>query len=219
MTQWSGYIGLILDGALVTIQLTVLGSALALVMAFLAGLGRLSRFFALRALATAYIEFFRGTSIFVQLFWAYFVLPFAGITLTPFQAGVLALGLNVGAYAAEVVRGAVQSIGQAQREACIALNLGRWQAMRHVILPQALLVMLPTFCNNAIELLKATSVVSLISLTDMTFQAQVVRAQTGNTLVPFTTIIVLYFSMAMAISWAMRALERRLARGGEGVRI
>jgi polar amino acid transport system permease protein len=91
--------------------------------------------------------------------------------------------------------------------------------MRHVILPQALLVMLPTFCNNAIELLKATSVVSLISLTDMTFQAQVVRAQTGNTLVPFTTIIVLYFSMAMAISWAMRALERRLARGGEGVRI
>ncbi len=107
-----------------TLELTVLGSALALVMAFLAGLGRLSRFFALRALATAYIEFFRGTSIFVQLFWVYFVLPFAGVTLTPLQAGVLALGLNVGAYGAEVVRGAVQSIGREQREACIALNLG-----------------------------------------------------------------------------------------------
>ncbi|WP_202309631.1 MULTISPECIES: ectoine/hydroxyectoine ABC transporter permease subunit EhuC [unclassified Mesorhizobium] len=218
MTQWSGYLGLIVDGALVTIQLTVMGSALALVVAFLAGLGRLSRFFAVRALATAYIEFFRGTSIFVQLFWAYFVLPFAGFSLTPLQAGVLALGLNVGAYGAEVVRGAVQSIGKEQYEACVALNLGRWQSMRHVILPQALLVMLPTFGNNAIELLKATSVVSLISLADMTFQAQIVRAQTGNTLVPFATILVLYFIMSLAISQAMRWLERRMARGLDGVR-
>lgn len=218
MTQWSGYIGLILEGALVTLQLTIAGSALALVVAFIAGLGRLSRFFVLRALATVYIEFFRGTSIFVQLFWAYFVLPFIGFNLTPFQAGVLALGLNVGAYGAEVVRGAIQSVGREQYEACIALNLGRWQAMREVILPQALLVMLPTFGNNAIELLKATSVVSLISLTDMTFQAQVVRAQTGNTLIPFTTIIILYFLMAVAISQSIRALERRMARGLDGVR-
>jgi polar amino acid transport system permease protein len=219
MIDWSGYLGLILQGAVVTLQLTLMGSALAVVMAFLGGMGRLSRFFAVRALATAYIEFFRGTSIFVQLFWAYFVLPVIGVTLTPLQTGVLALGLNVGAYAAEVVRGAIQSIGREQYEACIALNLGRWQGMRHVILPQALLVMLPTFCNNAIELLKATAVVSLISLHDMTFQAQVVRAQTGNTLVPFATIIVLYFAMAVAISRGMRGLERRLARGVDGVRV
>lgn len=219
MTQWSGYLGLILEGALVTIQLTLMGCALALVMAFVAGLGRLSRFMAVRAVATAYIEFFRGTSIFVQLFWAYFVLPFAGFELTPLQAGVLALGLNVGAYGAEVVRGAIQSIGKEQYEACVALNLGRWQSTRHVILPQALLLMMPTFCNNAIELLKATAVVSLISLTDMTFQAQVVRAQTGNTLVPFTTILILYFLMALAISAAMRWLERRMARGHDGVRV
>ena len=218
MIDWSGYIGLILQGALVTIQLTIMGSALALVMAFIAGLGRLSRFAALRWLATAYIEFFRGTSIFVQLFWAYFVLPFAGITLTPLQAGVLALGLNVGAYGAEVVRGAVQSIGKEQREACVALNFSRWQSMRHVVLPQAFLLMLPTFGNNAIELLKATAIVSLVSLGDMTFQAQVVRAQTGNTLVPFATILVLYFAMAMVISTAMRWLERRMSRGLDGVR-
>jgi polar amino acid transport system permease protein len=219
MIDWSGYLGLILHGAMVTLELTLMGSALAVVMAFLGGMGRLSRFFAVRALATAYIEFFRGTSIFVQLFWAYFVLPVIGVTLTPLQTGVLALGLNVGAYAAEVVRGAIQSIGREQYEACIALNLGRWQGMRHVILPQALLVMLPTFGNNAIELLKATSVVSLISLTDLTFQAQVVRAQTGNTLVPFTTILIIYFIFAFAISWAMRRLERRMARGLDGVRV
>jgi polar amino acid transport system permease protein len=219
MTDWSGYLGLILDGALVTIELTIMGSVLALIMAFLAGLGRLSRYFAVRALATAYIEFFRGTSIFVQLFWVYFVLPFFGVTLTPMQAGVMALGLNVGAYGAEVVRGAVLSIGREQYEACIALNLGNWRTMRHVILPQALLLMLPTFGNNAIELLKATAIVSLISLTDMTFQAQVVRAQTGNTLAPFATILVLYFAFALVISWGVRSLERRMARGLDGVRV
>ncbi|TIW89402.1 MAG: ABC transporter permease subunit, partial [Mesorhizobium sp.] len=104
-------------------------------------------------------------------------------------------------------------------EACIALNLGRWQGMRHIILPQALLVMLPTFGNNAIELLKATAVVSLISLADLTFQAQVVRAQTGNTMVPFTTILVIYFILALLISWGVRSLERRMARGLDGVRV
>ena len=218
MTDWFGYLSLILQGAVITVQLTVMGSVLALFMAFLAGLGRISRFAVLRWLATVYIEFFRGTSIFVQLFWAYFVLPFAGITLTPLQAGVLALGLNVGAYGAEVVRGAVQSIGKEQREACVALNFSRWQSMRHVVRPQAFLLMLPTFGNNAIELLKATAIVSLVSLGDMTFQAQVVRAQTGNTLVPFATILVLYFAMAMVISTAMRWLERRMSRGLDGVR-
>ncbi|HBD90815.1 MAG: ectoine/hydroxyectoine ABC transporter permease subunit EhuC [Rhodobacteraceae bacterium GWE1_64_9] len=218
MADWSGYMTLILQGALVTAQLTVMGAALALVMAFVAGLGRLSRFAALRALAVVYIEFFRGTSIFVQLFWVYFVLPFAGITLDPLAAGVMALGLNVGAYGAEVVRGAVLSVPRDQYEACIAVNLTRMQRMRHVILPQALPLMLPTFGNNAIELLKATAVVSLISLTDMTFQAQVVRAQTGSTLIPFAMILGLYFLMSLAISGGMRWLERRVTRGLDGVR-
>ncbi|PRD44639.1 ectoine/hydroxyectoine ABC transporter permease subunit EhuC [Phyllobacterium phragmitis] len=218
MGQWAGYLQLILDGALVTIKLTLMGSALALVMAFLAGLGRLSQFAAVRWLATAYIEFFRGTSIFVQLFWAYFVLPLFGLSLTPLQAGVLALGLNVGAYGAEVVRGAVKSIGKEQYEACIALNFNRWQSLRHIILPQAFVLMLPTFGNNAIELLKASSVVSLISLADMTFQAQVVRAQTGSTLVPFLTILILYFAMASVISFAIRWLERYMTRGLDGIR-
>ncbi|HWA45699.1 MAG TPA: ectoine/hydroxyectoine ABC transporter permease subunit EhuC [Hypericibacter adhaerens] len=218
MSYWFGYLGLILQGAVVTIELTLMGSLLALIVAFLAGLGRMSRAAPVRGLATLYIEFFRGTSIFVQLFWAYFVLPFLGIPLTPLEAGVLALGLNVGAYGAEVVRGAIKSVGREQHEACTALNLGRWQRMRHVILPQALLVMLPTFGNNAIELLKATAVVSLISLADMTFQAQVVRAQTGNTAVPFVTILVLYFLIALVISRTVRLIERRMARGLDGVR-
>jgi len=213
MSGWSGYLGLILDGAVVTIELTVMGCALALVAAFIAGLGRISRHWPLRALATAYVEFFRGTSIFVQLFWAYFVLPLFGLPLTPLQAGVLALGLNVGAYGAEVVRGAILALPREQYEACTALNLSRFQRMRYVILPQALVLMLPTFGNNAIELLKGTAVVSLISLSDLTFQAQVVRAQTGSTAMPFLTILVLYFAMALVLSFSIRGLERKLSAG------
>jgi polar amino acid transport system permease protein len=218
MNDWLGYLTLILNGAVVTAQLTVMGCALALVVAFVAGLGRLAPYWPLRWIATAYIEFFRGTSIFVQLFWVYFVLPFAGITLSPLTAGVMALGLNVGAYGAEVVRGAVLSVPRDQYEACIAVNLTRLQRLRHVILPQALPLMMPTFGNNAIELLKATAIVSLISLSDMTFQAQLVRAQTGSTLIPFMTILVLYFAMALLISAGVRWIERRLTRGLDGVR-
>jgi polar amino acid transport system permease protein len=218
MDIWLGYLRLILDGALVTVQLTVYGCAFALVMAFLAGLGRASVIAPVKWLSVAYIEFFRGTSIFVQLFWAYYVLPLMGLELSPMQAGVLALGLNVGAYGAEVVRSAVQAIGREQREACVALNLTRAQSLRHVILPQAVVIMLPTFGNNAIELLKATAIVSLVSLADMTFQAQVVRSQTGSTAFPFLTILVLYFLMSSVITLFVRALERRMSRGFEGTR-
>lgn len=218
MTEWSGYLKMILEGAAVTAELTIMGSALALVMAFVAGLGRIAPWASARWLSSIYIEFFRGTSIFVQLFWVYFVLPFAGITLSPLLAGVLALGLNVGAYGAEVVRGAILAVPRDQLEASVALNFTRFQRMWYVILPQAVPLMLPTFGNNAIELLKATAVVSLISLTDMTFQAQVVRSQTGSTLFPFITILILYFIMALAISSSVRGLERRMTRGLDGVR-
>ena len=212
MTEWSGYLKMILEGAAVTAELTIMGSALALVVAFVAGLGRIAPWSPVRWLSSIYIEFFRGTSIFVQLFWVYFVLPFAGITLSPLLAGVLALGLNVGAYGAEVVRGAILAVPRDQLEASVALNFTRFQRMWYVILPQAVPLMLPTFGNNA------TAVVSLISLTDMTFQAQVVRSQTGSTLFPFITILILYFIMALAISVSVRGLERRMTRGLDGVR-
>ena len=213
MDMWLGYLKLILDGTLVTIQLTIYGCILAFVVAIVVGLGRLSSLAPVRWLSVAYVEFFRGTSIFVQMFWFYYVLPLMGLTLSPLQAGVLSLGLNVGAYGAEVVRSAVQSVDRGQREASVAVNLTRYQTMRHVILPQAIVVMLPTFGNNAIELLKGTAIVSLISLSDMTFQAQVVRSQTGDTAIPFITILVLYFAIASVISYGIRSLERQMSKG------
>ncbi len=213
MDMWLGYLQLILDGAVVTIQLTIYGCILAFAVAIVVGLGRVSRFAPVRWLAVVYVEFFRGTSIFVQMFWFYYVLPLMGFTLTPLQAGVMSLGLNVGAYGAEVVRSAVQSVDRGQREASLAVNLTRTQTMRHIILPQAIVVMLPTFGNNAIELLKGTAIVSLISLSDMTFQAQVVRSQTGDTAIPFITILILYFAIASVISFGIRSLERHMSKG------
>jgi len=213
MAEWAGYFTLILKGAVTTVELTLIGCTIAFIMAFAAGLGRLSTHFTVRALATTYIEFFRGTSIFVQLFWAFFVLPLIGIPLSPFLSGALALGLNVGAYGAEVVRGAIMAVPREQHEACVALNFNAWQKMRYVILPQAFVLMLPTFGNNAIELLKGTAVVSLISISDMTFQAQVVRSQTGDTTMPFLSILIIYFMISLLISTSIRGLERRLSQG------
>jgi polar amino acid transport system permease protein len=218
MSEHLGYLMLILQGARVTLYLTVLGFILALMFAFLFGLARASERLLLRLISIVYIEFFRGTSIFVQLFFAYFVLPLYGISFSPMQAGVLILGLNVGAYGAEVVRSAIQAIPREQEEACIALNLSRFQSMRHIIVPQALVIMLPTLGNNAIELLKATAVVSVISLADMTFQAQIVRGQTGSTAFPFVTILLIYFLFSLVISFVARRLERWLGRGAEGLR-
>jgi polar amino acid transport system permease protein len=211
--DWLGYLILLLKGALLTIELTILSCGLALIIAFAAGLAKLSRYWSIRTLATIYIEFFRGTSIFVQLFYAFFVLPFLGIDLSAFTAGVVVLGLNVGAYAAEVVRGAFLSIPKVQTEACLALNLSFWQRMRWIIFPQAFAIMLPSFGNNAIETMKGSAVVSLITITDLTFQAQIIRSTTGNTMIPFSIILIIYFIFASAIAAGFRLLERRFHRG------
>ncbi|KRQ10930.1 ectoine/hydroxyectoine ABC transporter permease subunit EhuC [Bradyrhizobium manausense] len=206
----SQLVSYILPGVILTIELTVLGNLLAAGIAFTVGFARLSKSTWLRLSARIFTEFFRGTSMYVQLFWAYFVLPLFGLALTPFQAAVLVLGLNSGAYASEIVRGAMLALPREQLEACIALNLSRWQRLRRVLLPQALLLMIPPFSNSFVELLKSTSIVSLISLSDMTFRAQTMRTQTGNTAIPFLTILILYFALALFISKVMRALERRL---------
>lgn len=204
------FLPVILAGVVLTIQLTVLGSLLGLVVAFAVGFARLSNLAWLRTLARLFMEFFRGTSMVVQLFWAYFVLPIFGVSLTPFQAGVLILGFNSGAYMSEIVRGGMLALPIEQFEACIALNLGRWNRLRYVFLPQALPLMIPPFSNSAIEILKSTSVVSLISLSDITFRAQTVRAQTGDAVIPFLSILIVYFVLAMIVSWLMRMAERRV---------
>tara|TARA_R110002094_G_scaffold53502_5_gene64871 strand:+ start:441 stop:1112 length:672 start_codon:yes stop_codon:yes gene_type:complete len=216
--DWLGYIQLMLEGALVTVELTVYGSIIAFFGAFILALAKLSSWFPLRWLAIVYIEFFRGSSIFVQLFWAYFVLPLIGFPLSALATGIMVLGLNVSAYGAEVVRGAILTVPKEQWEASVALNLTKFQRMRHIILPQAIVVMLPTFSNNVIELMKASAVVSLISLADLTFQSQVIRLQTGNTLLPFAGALLIYFILSLIIVYGIRRIENKMAEGLDVVR-
>jgi len=203
----------LLEGALVTVQITLAACALAVVMALVAGLSRMYGPAPVRWLAVSYVELFRGTSALVQLFWLFFVLPHFGITLAPLAVAILALGLNVGAYGAEVVRGAVRAVPRGQWEASVALNMSRGAALRRIILPQALIAMIPPWGNLFIELLKATALVSLITISDLAFKAQQMNQTTFRTVEIFSIVLVFYLAIAALITIAMRALERWAARG------
>ena len=203
----------LLDGAFVTVQQTILASVVAVLIALAVGMMRLSSNALVHGTATVYIEIFRGTSLLVQLFWIFFVLPLFGITLEKFTAGFLAVGMNLGAYGAEVVRGAIQSVPRGQYEAALALNLSPAQRMRRIILPQALVIMLPPWGNLFIELLKATALVALISVTDLMFQAKQINGYTFLSAEAFGSALLIYFVMArFAITPGMRWLERYSAR-------
>jgi polar amino acid transport system permease protein len=203
----------LLRGAWVTLQVAGGGAVLAVASALVAALARMYGPRPLRWLAVGYVEAFRGTSALVQLFWLFFVLPHFGVMLSPMTVGILALGLNVGAYGAEVVRGAIESVPRGQWEAATALNLGRAQALRRVILPQAFVAMIPPWGNLFIELVKATSLVSLITLSDLAFKAQQLNQNTLRTAEIFGLAMLIYLGISSLVTLGMRALERRAARG------
>lgn len=207
----SGY-PLLLRGAWATIQLTVYGAVLALALAMMVGIAGAVGNRSVRAVARVYVEFFRGLATLVLMYWLFFALPLAGIRFQPMVAGVLALGLNVGAYGAEVVRGSINAVPKTQYEAAVALNMSTYQRLRRVILPQAVALMLPPFGNLLIELLKATALVSLISIADLTFRAQQLRAATGHSAAAFVVVLVMYFVMAQILQVLVRHLERRSDR-------
>jgi polar amino acid transport system permease protein len=197
----------------VTAELTILSSMLAIAIAVVMGLMRLADNAVLRGAATVYIEFFRGTSLLVQLFWIFFVLPLFGLTLEKFTAGFLAVGMNLGAYGAEIVRGAIQSVPKGQYEAALALNMSPAKRMRRIILPQALLIMLPPWGNLLIELLKGTALVALIAVTDLMFQAKQINGSTFLSVQSFGTALIVYYVMARGvITPGMRWLERIMRR-------
>jgi len=203
----------LLAGTWVTIRITVLGAILAVVCAVVAAIAKLYGMMPLRWLAVVYIETFRGTSALVQLFWLFYVLPDFGITMEPMTAAVVALGLNVGAYGAEVVRGAIQAVPRGQWEATTALNMTRVAALRRIILPQAFVAMIPPWGNLFIELMKATSLVSFITITDLTFWAQQMNQTTLRTVEVFTLALLMYLCVSLVITYVVRTVERRAGSG------
>lgn len=217
-SQLAPYIGPLMEGLRITLRLTVAGAALGIACSVLAGLGRRSSVLPWRWLCSVYVELFRGTSTLVQLFWFYFALPFLGIRLNALTAGVLVLGLNMGAYGAEVVRGAIAAVPQGQREAATALSFSPSQILWRIVLPQSILPALPPFGNLLIELLKNSALASMITLSELTFSAQVLRSDTLQTVPIFTAVLAIYFVVAQVIAFGVRRLEQSLARSRGEVR-
>lgn len=198
----------LLDGALVTLVQFFLAAGVAVSIAAVVGIAKASDRSSLRAVATLYIEFFRGTSLLVQLYWIYFVLPVFGISLDKYVAGFLAVGMNVGGYGAEVVRGAIQAVPRGQWEASYVLSLSKFRQMYRIILPQALLIMLPTWGNLLIATLKGTALVSLISVPDLMFEAKFINDNTFLSAQVFGAALILYYLMArFVITPGVRKIE------------
>ena len=150
----------------------------------------------IQGIATVYIEFFRGTSLLVQLFWAYYVLPFFGISLEAFTAGVVALGLNFGAYGAEIVRAGILAVPRGQWEAAHALNFTPSKRIKRIIIPQIFPIILPPAANLTVELLKATALVALVTVVDLTFEAKQINSITWLSAQCFGTALLIYYIMA-----------------------
>ena len=202
----------LLRGAVVTVQVSVFAALLFLVMSFVAGIAKDSSVGAVRWISIAYIEVFRGTSLLVQLFWLYFVLPEFGIVMTPMAAGILGIGLNFGAYGAEIVRGSMAAVPRGQLEASIALNLTDWRRLTRIEIPQAIMVMTPGMTNLTIELIKATSLVSAVTLVDITYASVQQNQLHYRTLEIFAVTVMLYYCFAQFVRFGGSALEHRFTR-------
>jgi polar amino acid transport system permease protein len=210
----------LMSGLWVTVQVLLGSVALGTFMSLIFGVARLSAFRWVRSLALVYIEFARGISAIILLFWMFFALPilFGLPSMPPMLAGILALGLNMGAYGAEIVRGAIESVPKGQTEATIALNMTSAQRLRHIILPQAIPVILPPYGNLSIEVLKGTALVSLITLSDLAFEAQKIRQNIVVSSTPTTTpilyinVLVIYLILAQVVAQLFKLAERSSAR-------
>jgi polar amino acid transport system permease protein len=216
VSNFPHFLSVLSQGVVPTVELSVGGIILATIDAFAAGLLSRSRFRSVRFAVRAYVEGWRGSSELVQLFWLVLVAPtLIGLHLIPIWAGIIALGLNVGAYGAEVVRGAVDAVPKPQHEGAIALSLSSWQRMRLVILPQALVEMVPSFTTLFIQLIQATALVSLVYVHEITYQAkQILTADypVKDDPLIWTMVLVIYLILAVILVAIMRVLERGLAR-------
>lgn len=201
------------DGLLITVQLTVGGALLAFAVSVALGLLARADNIALRGIARAIIEFFRGTSLLVQLFFLFFVLPLPpfNLELAPVLVGIVGLGLNYGAYGAEVVRGSINAVPAGQWEATTALSMSSAQRMRRVIFPQAWALMIPSLNNLLIQLLKGTAVVYLITIVDLTAELNRLRVST-DVFFAYGLGLIVYFILAYILSVLMNALEARAKR-------
>lgn len=220
MRQWAPYIT---KGAPLTVFICVSAIILACVLAFVGALGRLSKNSIALGLSSFYVSFIRGTPLIVQIFFVYLGLPqFARFAppelasffiLTSVQAGVIALGVNYGAYMTEIFRAGIQSVGHGQVEAAQALAMSRGQTMRRIVLPQAIRVIIPPTGNEFIAMLKDSALVGLVGTQELFYRAQKVGQQNFRIMETLVVAVAFYWLLTSIFSYFQSKLERKMATG------
>ncbi|MBB5466477.1 polar amino acid transport system permease protein [Paraburkholderia sp. Clong3] len=209
LTLW-GYVPEFLSASWLTLQVTVLAFVLALVLGLLTALASVSPLAPFRLIARGYVEIIRNTPVLLQIFIVFFGLPSAGISLDAYWAGVIALGVNVGAYLSEVFRAGIQSVPRGQLEAAGILGLERAQIFVEVVLPQATRAVYPAIVNYLIQLLLGTSLLSAIALPELTGTATVINSRTLLYLQTFSVTLVAYLVLSNVLSWLAGQLGARI---------
>ena len=204
----------LLQGALLTLKFAVLSMAFGLVIGIVVALMGICHAPILKMVARVYVSIMRGTPLLVQIFVVYYGLPSVGIALEPTPAGVLTLSLNVGAYLSESMRGAILGIARGQWMAAYSLGLTPIQTLRYIVGPQALRLAVPSLSNSLISLIKDTSLVSVITVTELLRTAQEIIAATYQPLPLYLAVAVIYWVLSTGLSVLQRVLERRLSLPG-----
>lgn len=200
----------LLEGAWITIMVSVLSYVLALAVGLVFGLARLAQLWPVRWLAAAYVQFFRGTPLLLQLFFIYYVLPYGGIVLTPFASGVMGLTINYSAYMAEVFRAGIQAIPRGQWAAARSLGMSRRLLMRRIILPQAIRIVIPALGNFFVSIFKDSALVSVITMRDLMFSGELLASATFKHFEIFSMVAIIYFAISYPMAKLMEYVEARL---------
>lgn len=205
--------GFLLTGAKFTLLISLVAMGIGMVAGLIAALLRLSRIAVISHIAVAYIDFFRGTPPLVQIMWFYFVLPLiTGYNVPAIVSGTIALGLNVGAFLAEVFRAGIQAIPRGHVEAGLCLAMTRTMIMRRIILPQATRIILPAAGNYFISMIKDSALVSVIAVGELMRRADELNTQTYRPIEVYTVAAVMYFVMTFVVSRLLLRFEKRLSR-------
>jgi len=199
------------DGILRTFQVTVFSILLALVIGLIAGIGRISRVRIINLLATVYVEVIRGIPLLVQIFYIYYALGRI-VRIPDIASAIIAMAVCYGAYLGEIIRAGIQSIPKGQMEAALALGLSRRQAMRYIILPQTFKVILPPIGNEFIALLKDSSLVSILAVSDLLRRGREYASRTFEYFETFTVVALVYLVLTLFFSWLVGLMEERLHR-------
>ena len=209
--QIEAYLPLFAPATWIVIQVSVLSILLSWICGLACALAKTSGFRLLQFPAEFYLWFVRGTPILTQIFLIYFGLPQLGIRLDPFTAGVVALGVNGGAYVAEIIRGGLLGIPKGQRESSFALGMSYWQSMRRIVLPQVVRIIIPPITNDAASTIKNTSLLSTITIMELMLQTQIIVSSTFRPFEFYILVSLIYLAMTTVLMVAMRWAERRHA--------